>query len=196
MAEKEECSSEPSEFNDEEMALKSLLDAFGSAFTLDELASAYCKAGRDADLAAEFLVEMRRSASASAVVAVNGEARGIEQPVEGRNAAKQACEGNGKPRPTNPRSHPVSLGSVSSVIGKNYAWLPRSKNGSFEATKPMKLDSSVLPESAVWGEEAKSGCGKNDSVRQDMEEFLYSMLGDGFKLERNVIREVLGKPVF
>ena len=40
---------------DEEKALKCLLDAFGSVFSLEEIASAYCKASRNADLAGEML---------------------------------------------------------------------------------------------------------------------------------------------
>ena len=34
---------------------------------------------------------------------------------------------------------------------------------------------------------------KHDQLHQDMEDFLYKMLGDGFQLDRNMKRGVFGK---
>ncbi|XP_010108205.2 putative nuclear RNA export factor SDE5 [Morus notabilis] len=184
-----------SEYNDEERALKGLLDAFGSAFTLDEIASAYCKAGRNADLAGEFLYEMQGNASTSTDHPVDGETKGSEQSSASScandNVSEQSYEVNGNSRPTNPKNRPVSVGSVSSIIGKDYVRTTRPTNGSCNATKPMKLESKVLPVPELWEEEAKSNSERDDSIRRDMEEFLFRMLGDGFRLERNVIEEVL-----
>ncbi|PPD73659.1 hypothetical protein GOBAR_DD29415 [Gossypium barbadense] len=45
--------------NEEEEALNSLLDAFGSLFSLNDIASAYCEAGRNPDLAGLILCEMQ-----------------------------------------------------------------------------------------------------------------------------------------
>ncbi|PON96068.1 silencing defective [Trema orientale] len=183
-----------SEFDDEERALKGLLDAFGSAFTLDEIASAYCKADRNPDLAYEFLYQEQGSTSASTEVAANGEARGSEQAPESLsvNVSELSFEGNGNSRHSNPKNCPVSVGSVSSIIGKAYIRTARSTNASSgKSNKPMKLDSKVLPVSELWGEEAKSNSERNDGMHNEMEEFLFRMLGDGFKLERDVIRQVL-----
>ncbi|PON36773.1 silencing defective [Parasponia andersonii] len=180
-------------FDDEERGLKGLLDAFGSAFTLDEIASAYCKADRNPDLAYEFLYQEQGSTSASTEAAANGEARRSEQAPESLsvNLSDQSFEGNGNSRPWNPKNGPVSVGSVSSIIGKAYIRTARSTNASGKSNKPMKLDSKVLPVSELWGEEAKSNSERNDGMHNEMEEFLFRMLGDGFKLERDVIRQVL-----
>ncbi|KAL6282306.1 hypothetical protein ACE6H2_013235 [Prunus campanulata] len=131
---------------DDEKALKGLLEAFGPAFSLDQIASAYCKAGKNAGDAAEAL----------AMSTPNG-------------------------------------GSVSSIIGKQYVKKTPSANGSCNATKPLKLDSEVLPMSEIWVEKAESNSSRDDGLHLDMEDFLFTMLGDGFKLERERIREVLGK---
>lgn len=196
-----EMESSGSVFVDEERALKCLLDAFGSTFTLSEIASAYCKAGRNADKASEFLSKMQGSAvSSSTDNTLDGEARGTKlssvASCTNSDVSEQSCEGNGNSGPIVPRNRPVSVGSVSSVIGKGYIRTTRSSNGSCNATKPRKLDAKVLPVSELWGEESESNSARGDLIHRYMEEFLYSMLGDGFQLERNVIREVLGKPFF
>ena len=64
-------SSNVPKYDDEEIVLKGLLDAFGSTFTLDEIATAYCKACRNADLAGEILYDLQGSSS-------NGEVKGEE----------------------------------------------------------------------------------------------------------------------
>ena len=180
-----------SDFDNEKRVLKGLLDAFGSAFSLDEIASAYCKAGRNPDLVYEFLYEMRGSTSSSTIDAVNGEEKGSEQSSSDSlcvNVSEQSFEANGNSRPSNPKNFSVSIGIVSNIIGKDYIRTTRSGN----ATKSMKQDSKVLPVSELWEEEAKSNSEKDDSVHSDMEDFLFHMLGHGFKLERDVIRQVLG----
>lgn len=184
-------------FVDEERALKCLLDAFGSTFSLYEISSAYCKAGRNADKASEFLSEMQGSAvsSSSTDNLLDGEARGTKlssvASCTNSDVSEQSCEGNENSGPIVPRNRPVSVGSVSSVIGKGYIRTTRSSNGSCNATKPRKLDAKVLPDSELWGEESESNSARGDLIHRYMEEFLYSMLGDGFQLEMNVIREVL-----
>ena len=59
--------------------------------------------------------------------------------------------------------------------------------------KPLKLDSKVMPMSELWEVEAKSCSPKYDHLHQEMEDFLFKMLGDGFQLDRDVIRQVLGR---
>ncbi|MBA0677149.1 hypothetical protein Goari_018570, partial [Gossypium aridum] len=44
---------------DEEKALNNLLDAFESVFSLNDIASAYCEAGRNSNLAGLILCEMQ-----------------------------------------------------------------------------------------------------------------------------------------
>lgn len=177
---------------DDEKALKGLLEAFGAAFSLDQIASAYCKAGKNAGDAAEAL----------AMSTPNGEAKPRGEEESSRlslgNSSKKPYlyQANGNSRASKPKYRPVSGGSVSSIIGKHYGKKTPSADGSCNATKPLKLDSEVLPMSETWVEKAESNPSRNDGLHQDMEDFLFTMLGDGFKLERERIREVLGKVLF
>ena len=66
-------------------------------------------------------------------------------------------------------------------------------NVSYPGTKPLKVDSEELPMSVLWGG-LKSSSLKEDHLHKDMEDFLFKILGEGFRLDRDVIREVLGKP--
>ncbi|KAL5575433.1 hypothetical protein UlMin_017132 [Ulmus minor] len=177
---------------DEEQTLKGLLDAFGSSFSLKEIASAYCEAGRNADLASGILFERQGSSSTPTANAYNGEATGIEESLGSSscNVSEHSHEGNGRSRCPPRKNRPVSVGSVSSIIGKDYVGTKRSTNGISNGTKPIKLDSKVLPVSALWEEEDKFS-SRDCKMRQDMEEFMIKLLGNGFKLDRSVIGEVL-----
>ncbi|BFG27753.1 hypothetical protein CerSpe_140260 [Prunus speciosa] len=172
---------------DDEKALKGLLEAFGPAFSLDQIAAAYCKAGKNACDAAEAL----------AMSTPNGEAKPRGEEESSRlsldNSSKKPYQyqANGNSRASKPKYRPVSGGSVSSIIGKQYVKKTPSANGSCNATKPLKLDSEVLPISEIWVEKADSNSSRDDGLHQDMEDFLFTMLGDGFKLERERIRDVL-----
>ncbi|WVY95030.1 hypothetical protein V8G54_034118 [Vigna mungo] len=178
---------------DEEKALKCLLDAFGSAFSLEEIASAYCKASRNADLAGEILFEMQGSStgSSSTLYSSNADVR-----TEGSSESSDgySIENSFQERKTSrTKVRPVSAGTVSSIIGKNYVRPAPSANGSFRTTKPTKLDAKLLPMTGIWREKNKPDVSgsKHDQLHQDMEDFLFKMLGDGFQLDRNMIRQVL-----
>ncbi|KAL5839574.1 hypothetical protein ACOSQ4_012182 [Xanthoceras sorbifolium] len=176
----------------EEKALKGLLDAFGSVFTLQEIALAYCNAGRNAELAGEFLYDKRTSTSTSSTNSSDGEARGKELlETSYDDISQNQCHANGKFRAAKKKWPPVSGGTVSSVIGKEYFKSTQPANVSCVATKPLKLDSKELPMSTIWGEEAKANPSSDDHLHKDMEDFLFKMLGEGFQMNRNVIREVL-----
>ncbi|KAG6641222.1 hypothetical protein CIPAW_09G058700 [Carya illinoinensis] len=145
------------QYDDEEKALKGLLDAFSSTCSLDEIASAYCKAGRNADLAAEVLYDMQGSGSTSTTNASNFEVKEEESSESScGNFSEKLGQENGNPRAPKQKSRPVSGGTVSSILV-----------------------------------EAKSGSPVDDPMHWDMEDFLFRMLGDGFKVDRNVIREVI-----
>ncbi|KAI9199112.1 hypothetical protein LWI28_027662, partial [Acer negundo] len=179
-------------YDTEEKALKGLFDAFGSAFTLQEIAIAYCNSGRNADLASEFLYDKRTSTSNSSTNSSDGEAKGKELlETSYDNISQNQSHENEKFKAAKKKWRPVSGGSVSSVIGKDYFKPTQPANGSCVATKPLKLDSKELPMSAIWGEEAKPEPSKDDHLHKDMEDFLFKMLGEGFQLNKNVIREVL-----
>lgn len=175
---------------DEEQALKCLLDAFGPAFSLEDIASAYCKASRNADLAAEILNEMQGSSSTSGTQSSKSDSRAEETSVSSDGYfSENPCQERKNVRH---KARPVSLGSVSGVIGKDYVRPMPSANGSYGVTKPIKLDAKEFPMTGIWREKSKPNTFKRDQLHKDMEDFLFKMLGEGFQLDRNMIREVLG----
>ncbi|MBA0856609.1 hypothetical protein Goshw_000755, partial [Gossypium schwendimanii] len=138
---------------EEEKALNSLLDAFGSLFSLNDIASAYCKAGRDPDLAGLILCEMQGIPPLVATDQSNNE---------------RSCQENGGLSSPKQKARPVSGGTVSSMLGKGYM-------------KSVPLAN---------GEELEPSSQNEDRMHKDMEDFLFKMLGEGFRLERDVIREI------
>ncbi|XP_050286930.1 putative nuclear RNA export factor SDE5 isoform X2 [Quercus robur] len=185
-------SNEP-KYDDEEQVLKGLLDAFGPTFSLDDIATAFCKAGRNADLAGEILYDMQGSTSSAATNASNGEAKGEESPKSScGNFSEKSDKATGRnSRASKPKTRPVCAGMVSSILGKDYIKSTPPVNGSYMVRKPLKLDSKVMPMSELWEVESKSCSPKYDHLHQEMEDFLFKMLGDGFQLDRDVIRQVL-----
>ncbi|XP_048446902.1 putative nuclear RNA export factor SDE5 [Pyrus x bretschneideri] len=173
----------------DDMALRGLLEVFGAAFSLDQITSAYCKAGKNADDAAEALATSASNGGETSGLPVNSF---YKKPPYQENGNGNR-NGNGNPRASKPKYRPVSVGSVSSIIGKQYVkeTAPAPANGSNEATKPLKLDSSVLPMSGIWVENDESSSSRDERLHQGIEDFLFSMLGVGFKLERDQIRQVL-----
>lgn len=63
--------------------------------------------------------------------------------------------------------------------------------GSYPGTKPLKVDSKELPMSVLCGEGLNSSTLKEDRLHNKMEDFLLKMLGEQFRLHRDVIREAL-----
>ena len=121
---------------------------------------------------------------ASAVHAGVPTAKSIQNPFNGMDNT----------RALNSRKLSASTGTVSGMIGKEYS-RPRASTIEYtEAKKPLKLDWKEVPASAIWSEEVQSTTPPtNSKLHADAEEFLCKMLGEGFKLDMNVIREVLGK---
>lgn len=174
-------------------ALKALIEAFGSTFSLKDITSAYHMAEKKADLAGEILFEMQGSASSSSESAPNG------QPIEVESSrpscdtvSNKSCRKNGNFRAPNQKWRPVSGGTVTSIIGKDYVKKPMPIANCCVRTKPMKLDTKVLPASLLWGEETGPNLSKNGEMQNDIGDFLFKMLGDGFQLEKDVIQQVLG----
>lgn len=180
--------------DDEQKGLKVLLDAFGSIFSLEEIASAYCKSGRNADDAGYMLSEMKGSSFASTTDNTHCVAKSeLSEEFSCGNFSEKLVQADGNPISSKQKSRPISVGSVSSVIGKDYVRSTYLANGSFTAAKPLKPDSKVLPASELAGKDSKLDASKDDQMHEEMEDFLFKMLGDGFQLDRDVIREVLGK---
>ncbi|KAL1202491.1 putative nuclear RNA export factor SDE5 [Cardamine amara subsp. amara] len=172
-------------------SLQVLLEAFGSRFSLDDIASAYCQASQNVDVAGEILfamtektpqrdqVEMKEATSKPTHVYVPKEVRGQE---------------DSKAKVWRPKKTSISVGTVSSVIGKEYATTRPISNAPREATKPMKIDSKDIPETEIWSEEKLPKINEAIISRAptDVEEFIVKMLKDGFQASQDVIHQVLG----
>ncbi|KAI4312158.1 hypothetical protein MLD38_037001 [Melastoma candidum] len=179
---------------DDEKVLRSLIDAFGSSFSLEQIASVYREAQKDATMAGIMLCDMQEFSSTNRS---NGTWRNVESikstEVPSSNSANTSFQGNGNVRSPNQKWRPVSAGSVSSVIGKGYSNPKPYESASNTIWKPLKVNSEVLPLSRPVVEVALVKDKKQARLQKDMEDFLFSMLGDGFQLDRAVIRDVLGK---
>ncbi|KAK2372191.1 hypothetical protein QL285_073354 [Trifolium repens] len=176
---------------DEDEALRHLYDAFGSSFTLADIADAYCKASKNVEFAGEILYDMTGSSSTSGNHSSNSDAK-VEVSSESSDGHSLENSFNGR-KNFRPKVRPVSAGTVSSVIDKRYVRpMPPAKRSN-GMTKPPKLDAKELPMTGIWREKntSKPTSSKRDQLQADMEDFLFKMLGVGFQLERNTIRDVL-----
>ncbi|KAM1049989.1 hypothetical protein TB2_031317 [Malus domestica] len=111
-----------------DMVLRGLLELFGAAFSLDQITSAYYKAGKNADDAAEALATFAPNGRETFRLPINSIYK------------KSPYQENGNPRASKLKYRPVSVGSVSSIIGKQYVKETASAaaNGSNEATKVLE----------------------------------------------------------
>lgn len=187
MTGKETYGTNASKCSQEDIVLKSLVDAFGSKFSLEEIASAYFKAGYKADLAGEILFQMQESTSSSALSddVGNGDNLGKGKVSE----KKYQVKGNLKAAKSKVQS--FSTGTVSNIIGKEYACSKPSGNKFTKVNKPVKVEVKVLHESSSEGD--CTSLPSDFDLHHEMEDFLFKMLGDGFRLKREVIREVIGR---
>ncbi|GAB2301177.1 hypothetical protein Dimus_035212 [Dionaea muscipula] len=187
-----ESSSSHAELDDEEKALKSLLDAFGSTFSLEDIASAFCKAGGNAPLAGEMLYDMQSCNFSSTTHASDGDAKSdisSEWSCTTGSDGSYHTNGDANPKASKLKQRPASMGTISSVLGKTYLGSTPFASGTGEETKPLRLESSKLTTLASSG---SCSAVKDASREKDFENFLFEMLGEGFQLDRDVIREVLG----
>jgi hypothetical protein len=191
--------------------LKELLEAFGSAFSLEDIASAYCKGRRNVDMAGEILcashgstshsdthiskekLECASSTSSELSYELDG-ASATPSEVSSDNVLQSSHYGGRNTRSLKSKVCPVSIGTVSGFIAKDYSRHKPVTNDYPEAKKPLKIDFKALPFAEIWSEEVPpSTAARKGTVHADVEEFLFKMLGDGFQLDMNVIRKVLGK---
>lgn len=176
--------------NDEDQALKGLLNAFGSMFTLREIASAYRQASKNSELTGAILNGMQDRTSAS----VSDEVKCGESSVSSNDEiSEKSVHAGGNSTATKKNRFPASTGTVSSVLGKDYFRSTPMTKGSSVTTKPLKLDLKEFPEVEIWEDEAKANSAKAISMPKDTEDFLFKMLGDGFQIDRDAIQKVLDR---
>ncbi|PIA41205.1 hypothetical protein AQUCO_02300185v1 [Aquilegia coerulea] len=179
--------------DDETRALEGLLDIFGCAFDLREIAAAFCKAGRNYEVAAEILSEPKEclpSAAPTHVTSHRPRAVVLSEQLS-ENISKTFADRN--LTTLKPKKHSVSIGTVSSVIGKEYSKPRTLSNGPCQAAKPMKVNLSEFQLNEVKEEGVLlDSTTVKDPINSDLGEFLFKMLGEGFQLGADVIQDVLG----
>ncbi|KAK4398392.1 putative nuclear RNA export factor SDE5 [Sesamum angolense] len=185
----------PSSFSytdEDQKNLKELLEAFGSIVSLDDIASAYCEAGRNLCDAAEILCNKQGSISGTS----SSKSQDI---VENTTSASSGGPSNNilenaHITKSKSRKCSASMGTVSNVIGKDYITPRPQSNGLNEKLKPVKINSDDFPVSEIWDEKKDSAStSRSESMNSDVEEFLYKMLGNGFQLEKSLIQDVVGQ---
>ncbi|KAF6142036.1 hypothetical protein GIB67_038004 [Kingdonia uniflora] len=191
----EASSSQSSELDEESIILLQLLDVFGSRISLREIASAFCKAGRDPNLTYDILCQSKECISSSFTTHdSDGEVTGESSlELQSDNSEEELKCAKGFPKASKSKRCSVSAGSISSILGKSYSRSTVKQKGSPKTTKPLKLNVNKLPMSEPRGNGISLDSAiRTDSLHQDVEDFLYKMLGSGFQLGKDVIHEVLG----
>ncbi|XP_027342931.1 putative nuclear RNA export factor SDE5 [Abrus precatorius] len=151
--------------------LRGLLESFGSAFALEDIANAYWEAKQDVNLAAEILCGSKDELKGAINVSV---------PKSFHGAVKSGFRG-------------ASLGNVAGVVGRDCIQPKTWSKSKREVRKPLKLDAKEFPESVIWGEKPSlSAAAAKGTVSDEVVDFLYRMLEEGFELDKNKIHDVLG----
>ncbi|KAI5662607.1 hypothetical protein M9H77_21930 [Catharanthus roseus] len=167
--------------------LEKLLEAFGSMVSLKDIASVYCQSGRDLFTASQILSDQHSSTSMASASTSRELLESVDASLSVDSLEKADCI------KSKPRKAPASLGTVSGVIGRDYARTKPSINESMKP-KPLKLNSHDIPASEIWDEkDSPYSMRKTETLHKDTEEFLFKMLGDGFHLERSVIQDIVGQ---
>ncbi|PKU67667.1 putative nuclear RNA export factor SDE5 isoform X1 [Dendrobium catenatum] len=196
--------------------LKALFDTFCSVCSLEDIALAYSNAGHNVEKAGEILCNVNKSHTKDSFHEFNCEnTKDSSHDFNCETSFKQLEESSRMGNPANsiilgkisngrkPKRVSASVGSVSSLIGRTYFRPISSPNEPSRTNKPLKLNvlESLVAESGIerlGSEPVAEQILLDNSAKQisisntDVEEFLFSMLGDGFKLSMDCIREVLG----
>ncbi|XP_004293100.1 PREDICTED: uncharacterized protein LOC101293853 [Fragaria vesca subsp. vesca] len=193
----------------EETDLTYLFDVFSSSCSLEDIASAYVKARHNVQMAGEILCMLHLCSSdgaSSSKPIFEGASEtfsdGLSPQLECATIVPAALSSDsilqrtsnrfGNTRASKSKRPSLSVGTVSGVIGKDSSRQNTSTNESAEMQKPLKLELIGRPFSNLPSEEVQSSMSaKNCKMHTDVEEFLFKMLGDGFELDMNVIKEVL-----
>ncbi|CAN6226229.1 unnamed protein product [Urochloa humidicola] len=203
--------SQTSSSDNETRALNTLLDVFSCAFSLDEIADAYVKAMGDVNKAGDFLTNLQLSLPCTndSEPSVKTNLSKTDKVVEEnymKNSSQprtlsrigQAVEENHMENldqtrmPEKLQKSSAAFGSVSSMLGKGSARATTIANRATKKDKPLKVE---LPEYMRddFREKFDDSAPRRETLNNsDVEEFLFCMLGEGFKLSMEVIREVLG----
>lgn len=199
--------------DDETRALGTLLDMFSSSFSLDDIADAYIKANGDVNKAGDFLYDLQHSLPHTKDVESSVEAnlshtdKAVEENCMDNSSqprtllrTEQAVEENHfensdhTKMPENLHKSSAAFGTVSSMLRKESIRATTTASRASKKGKPLRVE---LPEYMrddfkVTSDESDSAPRRETLNNRDVEEFLFCMLGEGFKLSKELIHEVLG----
>ncbi|KAJ4812033.1 smr (Small MutS Related) domain-containing protein [Rhynchospora pubera] len=188
--------------SDEDRSLGVLLEAFGSCCSLEEIASAYCRSKGDVTAAGDILCkvqDLKTQTSANGQCKMKYQDSADEQSINTGTSEQEnkICE---IPRGTHikiikSKKPTASLGTVSSFLGNSYTRPSYPVKEKMGKDKPVKIEVPKVVVDVLEREPGSSsfeGSKKDSLSNREIEQFLFSMLGEGFKLSLDVIREVLG----
>ncbi|XP_021726103.1 putative nuclear RNA export factor SDE5 isoform X1 [Chenopodium quinoa] len=169
-----------------------LLEAFGSTFSLETLASAYSQANSNVDLVGVILYELQGTTAAThkSKDGINATSlSSLDLCAEGTSKYLCIDEGNGKGAANNYVTGNSGGECLKSIMATN-------ESTKFQSSEVHSNESIRIQSSEVHSNESFSAscnnAGKDDSLHADIEDFLFKMLGDGFQLDTQMIHQVLG----
>lgn len=173
--------------------LERLRETFGSVVSLEDISSAYHQSGCNLYTAGDILCNLQRITSKSSKLTSEEEFNSTNSPslCSSDNCVKMAQDTKSKPRKS-----PACMGTVSSVIGRGYVVPKTSTKGSCKP-KSLILNSDDIPIPQILDEkDFQNTTEGSDTMHQDIEEFLFRMLGEGFSLNMSVIQDIVGNYLF
>ena len=178
--------------DDETRALSTLLDVFSCAFSLDDIADAYIKANGDVNKAGDFLTDLPLS-----LPHINDVESSVETNLSHTDKAveeKHIENSDQTKMPEKLHKSSAAFGTVSSMLGKEPTRATTTASRASKKDKPLRVE---LPEYMrddfkMKSDESDSAPRRETLNDRDVEEFLFCMLGEGFKFSMELIREVLG----
>ncbi|KAE9461872.1 hypothetical protein C3L33_06236, partial [Rhododendron williamsianum] len=160
----------PLDSDAETSILEGLLDKFGAAFSLEQIANAYCKAGRDANLIGAMLNELSNSTC-------------MQPPNKLPKSEESSDVSHSDVSEESPHGVLESSKSgnnhVSGVLGKSYV-------------STFAKESKYFHVIELLSEKSSFNLAKDFGTNNATEELLFKMLGEGFQLDRDMIRNILG----
>ncbi|KAJ8532378.1 hypothetical protein K7X08_012301 [Anisodus acutangulus] len=187
---------------DDTKNLERLLNVFGSVVSLDDIAAAYCEAGRDPIMAGDIIVGRQASTSASDEKIEDSMTLTSESEFEEVGdsviwTSESVSEMDAKragPSSSKQKKLSASMGSVSSMIPRDYVTNRPLIIETSTRIKPLKLSADDLFTPELRDEKAPLGAAATcENLPSSVEEFLFKMLGSGFSLDMSVIKDVVGQ---
>ncbi|XP_051151953.1 putative nuclear RNA export factor SDE5 isoform X2 [Andrographis paniculata] len=192
--------------DEDEKNLRILLEAFGSVVSLEDIASIYSQNGQNMQSTAETLCNMQGGIAETSSrkpqdnvgkdnvekTSFSSKPQDNVEKTSSTSTLSNSGSENDQVVNSKPKKCSATIGTVSSMIGKDYVRPRPQKTGSDKKGKPVKLHLGDFLASEIW-EEKNVDTSHAKFMDRDMQEFIFKMLGDGFQLDRSVIQDVVGQ---